>query len=208
MIDLINIFLHLDTYLGSTIKEYGAWVYLILFLIIFLETGVVVAPFLPGDSLIFLAGAFAAAGSLDLVLLFVVMSTAAIAGDSVNYFVGHHFMRRGLHKTIPHIKQEHIDKTYEFYKKHGGKTIVMARFVPIIRTFAPFVAGVAKMRYRNFALYNISGGILWVFSFLILGYYLGNLPIVKTNLEIMVVGIILLSVAPAIIGFLKDRRKE
>jgi membrane-associated protein len=170
-----------------------------------METGLVVAPFLPGDSLIFLAGAFAAAGALDLVLLFVVMSTAAIAGDSVNYFVGHHFMRRGLHKKIPHIKQEHIDKTYEFYKKHGGKTIVMARFVPIIRTFAPFVAGIGKMRYRNFALYNISGGLLWVFSFLTLGYYLGNIPFVKNNLEIMVVGIILLSILPAIIGFFKSR---
>lgn len=207
MIDLINIFLHLDTYLGSTIKEYGAWIYLILFLIIFLETGLVVAPFLPGDSLIFLAGAFAATGALDLILLFGVMATAAIAGDSVNYFVGHHFIHRGLHKKIPHIKQEHIDKTYAFYERHGGKTIVIARFVPIIRTFAPFVAGVAEMRYRNFALYNISGGLLWVLSFLTLGYYLGNIPFVKDNLGIMIAAIILLSILPAIIGFLKNRRK-
>lgn len=207
MIDLINIFLHLDTYLGSTIKDYGAWIYLILFLIIFLETGVVAAPFLPGDSLIFLAGAFATAGSLDISVLFILLSAAAISGDTMNYYIGRHFMRRGLHKKIPHVRQEHIDRTYEFYEKHGGKTIVIARFLPIIRTFAPFVAGVAEMRYRNFALYNISGGLLWVFSFLTLGYYLGNIPFVKDNLEIMIAAIILLSILPAITGFLKNRRK-
>lgn len=206
MIDFINIFLHLDNYLGATIQEYGVLVYAILFLIIFAETGLVFAPFLPGDSLIFLTGAFAAAGSLDPVVLFVVMAAAAITGDSVNYWIGHHFARRGLHTRLPHVKQEHIDRTYAFYEKHGGKTIVIARFMPFIRTFAPFVAGIVKMRYGYFAFYNVIGGLLWVASFLTLGYLFGSIPVVKSNLWLVIAGIIVVSLIPAIIGFAKQRR--
>lgn len=207
MIDFINIFLHLDQYLGSVLKEYGIWVYLILFLIIFLETGLVVAPFLPGDSLIFLAGAFSAIGSLNIALLFILLTVAAISGDTLNYYIGRHFGRKALQGKIPYVKKDHVDKAYDFYKRHGGKTIVIARFLPLIRTFAPFVAGIARMKYRNFAFYNVSGGVLWVLSFLSLGYYLGNIPFIKDNIEIVIVAIILASILPAAAGFLKARKR-
>ncbi|MBI2076478.1 MAG: DedA family protein [Candidatus Aenigmarchaeota archaeon] len=205
--DFINIFLHLDQYLGSVLKEYGIWVYLILFLIIFLETGLVVAPFLPGDSLIFLAGAFSAIGSLNIALLFILLTVAAISGDTLNYYIGRHFGRKALQGKIPYVKKDHVDKAYDFYKRHGGKTIVIARFLPLIRTFAPFVAGIARMKYRNFAFYNVSGGVLWVLSFLSLGYYLGNIPFIKDNIEIVIVAIILASILPAAAGFLKARKR-
>lgn len=208
MIDIINIFLHLDQHLGSAIKDYGIWIYLLFFMIIFLETGLVVTPFLPGDSLIFLAGAFAAAGALDIKWLFIVMTAAGISGDTVNYYMGHLAGKRALHEKIPHVKKEHIDKTYEFYEKHGGKTIVMARFIPFIRTFAPFVAGIARMRYRNFVFYNIAGGILWVAVFLTLGYYSTFVPVLKDNFGLIVWGIIFVTVLPIVIGLFNHRKSD
>ncbi|MBI4014706.1 MAG: VTT domain-containing protein [Candidatus Aenigmarchaeota archaeon] len=201
--DFVSLFFNLDEYLLSAVGEYGTWIYAILFATIFLETGLVVAPFLPGDSLIFLAGALAGAGALNPVLLFAVMSVAAIAGDSVNYYIGRHAAGK-----MPYVKKEHIDATRAFYEKHGGKTIVLARFLPVIRTFAPFVAGMAGMKYRDFAFYNITGALLWVSSFLALGYFFGNVPIVKENIETVIVAIIALSVLPAIAGFLRSTHKR
>ena len=198
--DILNLFFSLDEYLLSAAGS--SWIYAILFAIIFLETGVVVAPFLPGDSLIFLAGALAGAGALNPVFLFAVMSVAAIAGDSVNYYIGRHATGK-----MPHVKKEHIDATRAFYEKHGGKTIVLARFLPVIRTFAPFVAGMAGMRYRDFAFYNIAGALLWVSSLLALGYFFGNMPIVKENIETVIVAIIGLSLLPAAAGFLRSALK-
>ncbi|MBI4018983.1 MAG: DedA family protein [Candidatus Aenigmarchaeota archaeon] len=205
--DLVSLFFHLDEFLASIISEYGIWVYLILFLIIFLETGLIVTPFLPGDSLIFLAGTFAAMGSLDMVTLFGIMASAAIIGDSVNYYIGSRIGGKALHGKIPFVREEHMQKTREFYEKHGGKTIVIARFLPVIRTFAPFVAGVAGMKYRTFVAYNVIGAILWVGSFLTLGYFLGNIAFVRENLEVMVLAIVALSVLPAVIGLLRNRKK-
>ena len=182
MIDVISAFLHLDQYLGSAIADYGIWIYLVLFVIIFIETGVVLAPFLPGDSLIFLAGTFAAIGALDFTTLFIVMASAAILGDSANYYIGRRMGKRALRGEIPYVKKDHIDRTHQFYEKHGNKAIVMARFLPVARTFAPFIAGVACMKYANFLFYNVLGGLAWVLSFLTLGYFLGNVPVVKENI--------------------------
>lgn len=201
--DVVSLFFHLDEYLLFAVGEYGMWVYAILFAIIFLETGIVVAPFLPGDSLIFLAGALAGAGALNALPLFVVMSAAAIAGDSVNYYIGRHAGRA----AYDYVKKEHLNATRAFYEKHGGKTIVIARFLPVIRTFAPFVAGMAGMKYRDFAFYNVTGALLWVSSFLALGYFFGNVPIVKENIETVIIFIIALSVLPAIAGFVRSARK-
>lgn len=206
MFDLIGIVLHLDTYLSVIIRDYGLWVYLILFLIIFLETGLVVTPFLPGDSLLFVAGALAAAGLLNFAWLFVIFVVAAIIGDTVNYWIGHHFSKRVLEKgKIRFVKKEHLDNAYHFYEKHGGKTIILARFVPFIRTFAPFVAGIVRMKYKRFASYNIIGGLVWVAAFLTAGYFFGNIPIVKDNLGLVVVGIVIISVAAGLFGFLRHK---
>ncbi|PIN90534.1 hypothetical protein COU57_03275 [Candidatus Pacearchaeota archaeon CG10_big_fil_rev_8_21_14_0_10_32_14] len=206
MIDFISIFLHVDTYLGDLISQFGIWTYLILFLIIFVETGVVIMPFLPGDSLLFIAGAFAAEGSLNLFYLLVLLSIAAIGGDSANYFIGKYTGEKII--TNNWIKKHHLEKTENFYKKYGVKTIVLARFVPIVRTIAPFVAGLGKMEYKKFLKFNIIGGLAWVLLIVMGGYLLGTIPIVKANFEWIIFGIIVLSILPPIIEWIKERRKN
>ncbi len=209
MIDLIAIFLHLDQYLASIIGEYGLLVYAILFAILFLETGFVVTPFLPGDSLIFVAGTLAAAGMMDVSILFILMAAAAILGDTANYWIGRRFGKSIIEKRkIKFVKQEHVDSANTFYAKHGKKTIVIARFIPFIRTFAPFVAGIVKMDYGHFIAYNIIGGLSWVASFLTLGYFFGNIDMVKSNLSLVIIGIIIISLMPALIGYARHRMKK
>ena len=207
ILTLIDIFLHLDEFLGEIIRTYGAWTYLLLFLIIFMETGLVVTPFLPGDSLIFAAGTFAALGYMNIGLLFLLLATAAILGDTVNYWIGHYIGPRAFSGNVRFLKKEYMDRTHAFYEKHGGKTIILARFVPIVRTFAPFVAGVGAMSYGKFISYNIIGGLAWVASFLFLGYFFGNLPFVQKNFEFVVIAIVLISVLPAVIEYLKERAR-
>jgi len=202
---LIDFFLHLDVHLENIINQYGVWTYAILFLIIFMETGFVVTPFLPGDSLLFAAGTFAALGSLNVWLLILLLMIAAIGGDTVNYWIGHYLGDRAY--NIKWIKREYLDRTHAFFQKHGGKTIFLARFVPIVRTFAPFVAGMGKMSYGYFFSYNVFGGIVWVFLFTLMGFFFGNIPWVKRNFEIVIVAIILISVVPAVWEALKARRE-
>jgi len=202
---LIDVILHLDRYLVILVQDYGAWIYLILFLVIFAETGLVVTPFLPGDSLLFVAGTLAAAGGMDVVLLILLLCIAAIAGDSVNYAIGKHVGER-LVRLGRFAKQSHIDRTHAFFAKYGGKTIIIARFVPIVRTFAPFVAGLGQMDYGRFLLFNVAGGILWVVSLTTAGYFFGNLPIVKDNLSLVIIGIIIASIMPGVIEYLRHRR--
>ena len=206
---LIDIFLHLDKYLGMVINNYGFETYVILFIIIFLETGLVVTPFLPGDSLIFAASAFAAMGMLNIYALIGILMVAAILGDTANYEIGRFFgnklIKIGGGKLI---KQEHLDKTHKFYEKYGGKTIIFARFIPIVRTLAPFVAGIGKMHYRTFISFNAIGGVLWVLGVSALGYFFGNMPIVKNNFELVVIAIIVISIMPAVIEVLKSKMKK
>jgi membrane-associated protein len=202
---LLDLFLHLDEHLANIISQYGAWTYGILFAVIFLETGVVVTPFLPGDSLLFAAGTFAALGSLNVYLLAGLLMLAAILGDSVNYSIGHYLGDRAY--KIKWIKREYLDRTHAFFEKHGGKTIFLARFVPIVRTFAPFVAGIGKMSYSYFITYNFVGGIVWVLLFTFAGYFFGNIPFVKRNFEFVIVGIILVSVLPMLVEWWKARRE-
>jgi membrane-associated protein len=205
---LINIFLHLDKYLGQIISQYGALTYLLLFLVIFMETGFVVTPFLPGDSLIFAAGTFAspALGShLNIWVLWILLCTAAIIGDTVNYWVGHFIGPRAFSGEVRFLKKEYMDRTHGFFEKYGGKTIILARFVPIVRTFAPFVAGVGAMTYGRFITYNVIGGIAWVTLFLWMGYFFGHLPFVQNNFGVIVIAIILISVLPAVFEFVKAR---
>ncbi len=178
---LIDFILHMDVHLNEIISNYGAWTYGILFFVIFMETGFVVTPFLPGDSLLFAAGTFAALGSLNPFYLFLLLTVAAILGDTVNYSIGKYIGPRAFSGDIKFLKQEHLDKTQEFYKKHGGKAIILARFIPIIRTFAPFVAGIGTMKYRKFIAYNVIGGIAWVAIFTFLGYFFGNIEFVKNG---------------------------
>jgi len=205
---LVKIFLHIDKYLGSLTANYGLWVYLMLFIVIFCETGLVVTPFLPGDSLLFAAGAIAAIGSLNIWLLFMLLLAAAILGDTVNYSIGSLLSQQVLkEEKIPLIKKKHLDKTHEFFEKYGGKTIVIARFVPIVRTFAPFVAGVGKMSYPQFLSFNVVGGLAWITLFTFGGYFFGNLSIVKQNFSLIVLAIILLSVVPIIVELVKHRRE-
>ncbi len=209
--DLIKTFLdfvlHLDTYLSTIIAQYGAWTYGILFFIIFMETGFVVTPFLPGDSLLFAAGSFAALGSLNPWALIALLWLAAFLGDTVNYWIGHYIGERAFSGEIRWLKQEYMERTQKFYAKHGGKTIFLARFVPIIRTFAPFVAGVGKMRYGYFITYNIVGGLVWVSLFTLLGFYFGNLPFVQKNFELVILAIIAISFIPPVMEFLKARKE-
>ena len=205
VLSIFNFILHIDIHLGGIISQYGALSYLILFGIIFAETGLVFTPFLPGDSLLFTAGAFAALGHFNLGLLLLLLWLAAFLGDTVNYWIGHFFGQKIIDNPRLPIKQEHIDKTKVFYAKHGGKTIFLARFVPIVRTFAPFVAGIGKMDYRHFIAYNLTGGLTWVAGFTSLGYFFGNLPQVKDNFSLVVLVIIFLSLLPMIIELVKAR---
>jgi len=205
---LIDFILHMDVHLNEIISNYGAWTYGILFFVIFMETGFVVTPFLPGDSLLFAAGTFAALGSLNPIFLFGLLGVAAVLGDTINYSIGHFIGERAFSGTVKFLKKEHLDRTQEFYEKHGGKTIILARFIPIIRTFAPFVAGVGKMRYVRFISYNIIGGIAWVALFLSLGYFFGNIPFVKKNFELVIFAIIAISFIPPIYEFFKARKES
>lgn len=202
---LIDLFLHLDKHLHEIISQYGTLTYVILFGVIFAETGLVFTPFLPGDSLLFAAGTFAAIGSLNVHLLFFLLTIAAILGDTVNYWVGKYLGPKVFDKKIRFLKKEHLEKTHQFYEKHGGKTIIIARFIPIIRTFAPFVAGIGAMTYSKFILYNIAGGILWCALFIYGGYFFGNLPIVKNNFSLVIIVIIFISILPGIIEFTRHK---
>lgn len=204
----VNIFLHLDQYLSLVIQTYGTWTYLLLFLLIFMETGLVVTPFLPGDSLLFAAGTFAALGAMKVELLYLLLAAAAIFGDTVNYWIGHLIGPRAFSGRVRFLKQEYLQRTHEFYEKYGGKTIILARFVPIIRTFAPFVAGVGEMTYWKFLSYNVFGGLLWVALFVFGGYYFGNLPTVRENFTLVVLAIILISVLPGVVEYLKGRSAQ
>lgn len=203
---LIDFILHIDTHLQEIIGRYGTLTYLILFLIVFCETGLVVTPLLPGDSLLFAAGTFAATGSLEIGLLILLLCVAAIAGDTVNYWIGRWVGPRAFSGSIRWLRQDYLRKTEQFYERHGGKTIVLARFVPIVRTFAPFVAGVGHMNYRRFLAYNVGGGIFWVVLFTMGGYAFGNLPVVRENFSLVVLVIILLSVMPIVVEWIRARK--
>ena len=205
---IIDFILHIDTHLGAIIAGYGTLTYIFLFAVIFAETGFVFTPFLPGDSLLFAAGAFAALGSFNVLALLLLFWSAAFLGDTVNYWIGHFFGQKIIDNPRLPINQKHIDKTQKFYDRHGGKTIFLARFVPIVRTFAPFVAGIGKMEYKKFITYNATGGLAWVGGFTLLGYFFGNLPTVKENFSIVVFVIILLSVSPILIEFIKVKLKK
>jgi len=206
-INFIDFFVHLDRYLNILISNCGVWTYVIIFLIIFCETGLVVTPVLPGDSLLFGLGAFAAVGALELEMLLLILSAAAIAGDTVNYalgkFVGPHVFHQEKSRFF---KKEYLDRTHRFYERYGGKTIILARFVPIVRTFAPFVAGIGSMTYSRFLAYNVTGGLTWVALFILGGYYFGNLPMVKENFTLVILAIIVISIMPGIYEFVRRRR--
>lgn len=200
---LFDFILHIDVHLGQIISTYGVMTYAILFGIIFVETGLVFVPFLPGDSLLFAAGAFAALGNLNLLLVLGLMMLAAVLGDTANYWIGHFFGDRLVANPKVPINKEHIEETQKFFDKHGGKTIILARFVPIVRTFAPFVAGIGRMKYSQFISYNVVGGILWVLVATLAGFFFGNIPFVKENFSLVVLGIVLISVVPMISPLVK-----
>lgn len=204
---LIDFIIHIDRHLQEIIGQYGTLTYLILFLIIFCETGLVVMPLLPGDSLLFAAGTFAALGALNPVLLIALLCIAAIAGDTVNYWVGKWVGPKAFSGRIRWLRQDYLDRTQDFYRRHGGKTIVLARFVPIIRTFAPFVAGVGIMQYSRFIVYNVVGGVVWVTLFTLGGYLFGNLPVIRENFSLVVLAIIAVSMIPLVTEWLKSRRR-
>ncbi|TFG95285.1 MAG: DedA family protein [Calditrichales bacterium] len=205
---LIDFVLHMDVYLKDIISNYGVWTYGILFFVIFMETGFVVTPFLPGDSLLFAAGTFAALGALNPIYLFLLLTAAAIIGDTVNYAIGAFIGPKAFSGELKFLKQEHLEKTQTFYDKHGGKTIILARFIPIIRTFAPFVAGIGTMKYGKFISYNVIGGISWVAIFLSLGYFFGNIPFVQKNFELVIFAIIFISFIPPILELFKARKEN
>ena len=201
--------LHLDKYLNIIIQNYGMGTYILLFVVIFCETGLVITPFLPGDSLLFAAGAFASLGSLNIAVLLLILGIAAVLGDTVNYLIGKTIGSRLYHKNnLRFIKKEYLDKTREFYERHGRKTIIIARFIPIIRTFAPFVAGIGEMGYLRFISYNLIGGISWVGLVTVTGYFFGNLPAVKNNFTFVIFAIIFISILPGIIGFIKQKSNK
>lgn len=203
----IDFFLHLDKHLAAIISQYGTWTYAILAAIIFAETGLVVMPLLPGDSLLFAAGAFAALGALDPWVLFFLLTTMAIVGDTVNYWVGAWVGPRAFTGEFRWLKREYMDRTHAFFERHGGKTIILARFVPIIRTFAPFIAGVGTMSYPRFLAYNVIGGVVWVGLFVWAGYFFGNLPVVRDNFSVVILAIIGISVLPMVIGIFQEWRR-
>jgi len=205
---LLDILLHLDRHLDTIIQQYGVWTYLILFLIIFCETGLVVTPILPGDSLLFAVGTFAARGALDLGLVLLLLSVAAVGGDTVNYAIGYRVGPRIFRKEgVRFLNREYLDRTHRFYERHGAKTIVIARFVPIIRTFAPFVAGVGRMSYARFVTYNVAGGVGWIAALVLGGHLFGNIPVVRQNFTLVIFAIIVLSVLPGVIEFLRQRSR-
>ena len=206
---IIDIALHLDRYLSAIIQQYGLWTYAILFVVIFIETGFVVMPFLPGDSLLFAAGTFAALKALDIRLLILLLSAAAIIGDTVNYWVGHQLGPKVFRKeNARFFKKEYLDRTHAFYEKHGGKTIIIARFVPIIRSFAPLIAGVGRMSYGRFLAFNVVGGVGWVVLLTGIGYFFGNIPFIKNNYSIAVLTIIAISTVPIVVEYVRHRRSK
>ena len=206
IIYLVDFFVHLDKYLPVIIQSFGVWAYVIVFLVIFCETGLVVAPILPGDSLLFALGSIAALGALNLELLLILLCIAAVAGNMVNYTIGHFLGPKVFHyENNRFFKKEYLIKTHQFYEKHGGKTIIITRFMPIVRTFAPFVAGIGAMTYPKFTLYNIVGGVAWVCTFLLGGYFFGNIPSVKNNFTLVILAIIILSIMPGIIEYWRRR---
>ncbi len=213
MIELLqygmDIIIHLDKHLGAIIQQYGFWTHLLLFLIIFCETGLVVTPILPGDSLLFAAGTFAALGSLDLTWLAVSLSIAAVLGDTVNYWIGCIAGPKVFSsQTSRLLNRQYLDRTHQFYERYGGKTIIIARFVPIVRTFAPFVAGIGSMTYMHFLTYNVVGGIVWILAFVLGGYFFGNIPIVRQNFSLVILAIIIVSILPGVIEYVRHRRKR
>jgi membrane-associated protein len=202
----VDLFLHLDKHLAEVIQRYGPHTYTLLFLIVFMETGLVVTPILPGDSLLFAAGSFAALGALAFWPLFFLLAAAAVVGDTVNYAIGAYLGPRVFHYQRSRLfNPEHLRKTHQFYERYGGKTIIIARFVPIVRTFAPFVAGIGKMSYARFLAYNVVGGVLWVAVCLSAGYFFGNLPVVKNNFSLVILAIVAVSLLPAVIEYVKHR---
>ena len=204
-----DLLVHLDRHLATLLQQHGAWVYLLLFVIIFCETGLVVTPFLPGDSLLFIAGALAAGGGIDVHLIAVLLVAAAVLGNTVNYSIGRFIGPKVFHwEESRFFNRKALDRAHAFYEKHGGKTIVITRFVPILRTFAPFVAGIARMTYLSFTAYNLAGALAWVLSLLYAGYWFGNVPFVKENLTIVIVGIVVLSVTPLAFEYLRQRLKR
>jgi membrane-associated protein len=209
MQQLIDIFLHLDVHLAEFVGRYGVWVYGLLFAIIFAETGLVVTPFLPGDSLLFAAGALAATGALDVRLLFLLLAGAAILGNTVNYSIGRFVGPRVFRGETSHrlLNRQHLDRAHAFFEKYGGMAVVLTRFVPIIRTFVPFVAGAGAMRYPTFALYNVAGGVLWVGICLGAGYLFGNVPVVKNNFSLVALGIVAVSMIPMLVEWMKHKKK-
>ncbi len=204
--DLLSFFLHLDRHLAELAGQYGGWLYGILFLIVFCETGLVVTPFLPGDSLLFAAGSLAAVGQMNIHVLFLLLVVAAIAGNTVNYAVGRYLGEKAFSADARFLKQEYLDRTHRFFERYGGKTIVITRFVPIVRTFAPFVAGAGGMSYGRFQAYNVAGGVAWTASFLYGGYFFGNLPFVKQNFTLVILAIIILSIMPGVVEYWRHRR--
>lgn len=207
--DFLKFFLHLDKELAAVISQYGAWTYALLFFIIFCETGFVVTPFLPGDSLLFAAGAFAATGSFNIIALFFLLSFAAILGDTVNYSIGRRVGPKiFFQENVMFLNKEHLNRARHFYEMHGRKTIILARFVPIVRTFAPFLAGIGQMRYREFFMFNVAGGLLWISLFLFGGYIFGNIPVVKNNFTFVIFGIIFVSLIPGILEYIRHIRSK
>jgi membrane-associated protein len=205
---LIEVLLHLDRHLTEIIQQYGVWTYLILFLIIFCETGLVVTPFLPGDSLLFAVGTFAALGALDVGLVIGLLSVAAVLGDSVNYAIGYRLGPRVFRRErVRFLNRKHLERTHDFYERYGAKTIVIARFVPIVRTFAPFVAGIGRMSYSRFLFYNVAGGVGWIAVLILAGYLFGNIRVVKRNFSLVIFAIIIVSILPGIIAVLRQRAR-
>lgn len=206
--ELIDFVLHIDKHLGEIISNYGTWTYAILFLIIFCETGLVIIPFLPGDSLLFAAGSFSAIGKLNPNSMFLILSLAAVLGDSINYFIGKYLGPKVFSKNYRFLNKKNLEKTHKFYEKYGGKTIILARFIPIVRTFAPFVAGIGLMNYYKFITYNIVGGVAWVGIFVYLGYFFGNLQFVQNNFGLVAIAIIIISIIPIIVEVLKHKFRK
>jgi membrane-associated protein len=208
MAQVIDIFLHFDRYLGGFLNDYGAWIYVLLFVIVFAETGLVVTPFLPGDSLLFVAGTLAATGGMDVMWVMVTLIVAAFCGDNTNYWIGHHLGPRVFRNHNSRLfNPQYLERAQEFYHRHGAKTVMIGRFLPIIRTFAPFVAGIGRMPYARFLVYSVLGTLLWVGSFVLAGYFFGSIPVIKKNLTLIILLIIVVSIAPGVYHYWQSRRR-